>query len=128
MVSVENLTQPATVEWLSQGGRVVEAVRVDVAGSAPLDLGATMLIDDDIHIEGSVTGGCVDGALVQASARVLETGTPRPLTCGISGDVGPMCDGTVGIFLSELVEEHPAGLAAALVSRPIHSRRVAPVP
>jgi xanthine dehydrogenase accessory factor len=119
-VSVENLTHGAAVEWLSQGRRVVEAILVDVAGSAPLDLGATMLIDEDIHIEGSVTGGCVEGALVQESARVLETGTPRLLTFGISdevaGDVGLMCGGTVRIFLSELVDEHAAGLAAGLAA------------
>ena len=60
------------VDWLRDGRRVVGATLVETVGSAPLDPGAQMLIDDRTNIEGSVTGGCVEGALVEeagSSAR-----------------------------------------------------------
>src|ERR1700738_3618928 len=114
----ENLTQAALLRWRSQGRRVVVAMLVEVLGSAPLDLGATMLVDDAGHIEGSVTGGCVESALVQEAQRVLDGGPARLLTYGISDDVagqaGLMCGGTVRIFVSELAGEGAAAAGAAL--------------
>ncbi len=102
----EKLTQAALLQWLSEGRRVVEATLVEILGSAPLDLGSTMLIDDAGRIEGSVTGGCVEAALVQEAEQILAGGSPRLLTYGISdevaGQAGLMCGGTVRIFLSEL--------------------------
>lgn len=114
----ENLTQAALLRWRSQGRRVVVAMLVEVLGSAPLDLGATMLVDDAGHIEGSVTGGCVESALVQEAQQVLDGGPARLLTYGISDDVagqaGLMCGGTVRIFVSELAGEAAAAAGAAL--------------
>src|SRR5687768_7168442 len=51
------------LEWLGEGRRVVSATLVESIGSAPLEPGAEMLVDDSGRIEGSVTGGCVEGAL-----------------------------------------------------------------
>jgi len=114
----ENLTQAARLRWRSEGRRVVVAMLVEVLGSAPLDLGATMLVDDAGHIEGSVTGGCVESALVQEAQQVLDGGPARLLTYGISDDVGGaaglMCGGTVRIFVSELAGEAAAAAAVAL--------------
>src|SRR4051812_66061 len=47
--------------WLAEGRRVVAATLVETVGSAPLDPGAEMLLDDRGRIEGTVTGGCVEG-------------------------------------------------------------------
>ena len=52
-------TLPTAADWLRHGRRVVGATLVETIGSAPLDPGAQMLIDDQLTIEGSVTGGCV---------------------------------------------------------------------
>jgi xanthine dehydrogenase accessory factor len=57
----QDLTQEALRRWLSEGRRVVESLLVETLASAPLDIGATMLVDPEGHIEGSVTGGCVGG-------------------------------------------------------------------
>lgn len=108
-MQTDKLTQAALRQWLSEGRRIIEATLVEVLGSAPLDLGATMLIDDAGHIEGSVTGGCVEAALVQEAEQILAGSPPRLLTYGISdevaGEAGLMCGGTVRIFISELLDE-----------------------
>jgi len=69
----ENLTQAALLRWRSEGRRVVAAMLVEVLGSAPLGLGATMLVDDAGHIEGSVTGGCVASALSRKPNRLSSS-------------------------------------------------------
>jgi len=117
-MSVEEQTRAAALRWLSEDRRVAEAVLVEVLGSAPLSLGATMLVDEQAHIEGSVTGGCVEGALVEQAERVLAGASPRVHTFGISddlaGEVGLMCGGTVRILVSELTDESGPIVAAAL--------------
>jgi xanthine dehydrogenase accessory factor len=95
------------LEWLAAGRRVVSCTLVETVGSAPLDPGAAMLVDDSGRIEGSVTGGCVEGALVEEAQGVLAGAPPRVATYGISdqqaADVGLMCGGTVRVFVHELV-------------------------
>jgi xanthine dehydrogenase accessory factor len=106
---VVNATQEMAVAWLREGRRFVQALLIEVEGSAPLPEGAMMVIDEHGHIEGSITGGCVEGAVV-AEAEGIMAGDRGPgvLTYGISdelaGTVGLMCGGTVHIFISE-----PAG-------------------
>jgi xanthine dehydrogenase accessory factor len=92
-------------EWLGEGRRVVAATLIDRIGSAPLDPGAQMLVDDRGNIEGSVTGGCVEGALFEEAQRILAGEAPHVVTYGVSdeeaADVGLMCGGTVRVFLHE---------------------------
>src|SRR5919199_1884495 len=94
------------LEWLAEGRRVGAAKLVEAIGSAPLEPGAEMLVDDSGRIEGSVTGGCVEGALVEEAQGILAGAPPRVATYGISdqqaADVGLMCGGTVRLFLHEL--------------------------
>src|SRR3954466_8331483 len=94
------------LQWLAEGRRVIAATLVETVGSAPLDPGAQMLVDDTGRIEGSVTGGCVEGALVEEALGVLAGAPPRVATYGISDDqaigVGLMCGGTVRVFVHEV--------------------------
>ena len=94
------------LDWLGEGRRVVAATLVETLGSAPLDPGAEMLVDDGGRIEGSVTGGCVEGALVEEAHGILAGAPPRVATYGISDEqavgVGLMCGGTVRVFVHEL--------------------------
>ena len=63
----------ATVlEWLDQGRRVAAGTLVAIDGSAPLDVGASMYVDADGVIEGSVTGGCVESAVAQEALALLQ--------------------------------------------------------
>jgi xanthine dehydrogenase accessory factor len=104
------------LQWLDEGRRVVAATLVETVGSAPLDPGAEMLVDDTGRIEGSVTGGCIEGALVEEAQGVLAGAPPRVATYGITdqqaADVGLMCGGTVRVFVRELQEPQRAALAA----------------
>ena len=94
------------LRWLEEGRRVVAATLVEAIGSAPLDPGAEMLVDDLGRIEGTVTGGCVEGALVEEAHGILAGAPPRVATYGISDQqaagVGLMCGGTVRVFVREL--------------------------
>ena len=108
--------QQVALEWLEQGRRVVAASLIETLGSAPLDPGAEMLVDDTGRIEGSVTGGCVEGALVELSREILGGAPPQVVQYGISdgeaADVGLMCGGTVRLFVHELALQVRAPLAA----------------
>ena len=121
------LTAATVLEWLGEGRRVAAGLLVGIDGSAPLDVGASMYVDADGTIEGSVTGGCVESAVAQEAMALLEAGGPaRLVTYGISDDlagtVGLMCGGTVHILVHELDaasrEATEAGLAAFVEGRP----------
>ena len=105
-MDLERSLNATAVDWLSEGCRVVAAMLIDTDGSSPLDPGATMLVSDDGRIEGSVTGGCVEGALVEEAHEVLSGGGARVRTYGIADSdavsVGLMCGGTVHILVHEL--------------------------
>ena len=83
-------TQDTAITWLTEARRVVQALLVEVEGSAPLPVGAMMVIDDQGNIEGSITGGCVEGAVVTEAEELLAAGSPAPaklLRYGISDEL-----------------------------------------
>jgi xanthine dehydrogenase accessory factor len=104
---VVDATGDVAVSWLQDGRRFVQALLVEVEGSAPLPVGAMLVVDAGGAIEGSITGGCVEGAVVQEAEAILAAGHGgKVLTYGISdelaGTVGLMCGGVVHIFIDEL--------------------------
>lgn len=105
-------------DWLRDGRRVASALLVEVDGSAPLAEGATMLVDERGAIEGSITGGCVESAVVQEAEAVLGGAPPRVTTYGISdelaGAVGLTCGGIVHVFVHELADAAAEAELAAL--------------
>jgi xanthine dehydrogenase accessory factor len=120
-VSPLSSSEQIAVDWLREGRRVVSAALVERIGSAPLDPGAQMLIDDRGSIEGSVTGGCVEAALVEEAQRILAGGEARVVTYGISDDealgAGLMCGGTVRVFVHEYGDDARESLEAVAVAR-----------
>ena len=120
-VSALSSSERIAVDGLHDGRRVVSASLVERIGSAPLDPGAQMLIDDRGNIEGSVTGGCVEAALVDEAQQILAGGQPRLVTYGVSDEeaagVGLMCGGTVRVFLHEYRDGDLQTLEAAAVAR-----------
>lgn len=121
IVSAFSTSERIAADWLREGRRVVGATLVERIGSAPLDPGAQMLVDDRGSIEGSVTGGCVEAALVDEAARVLGGGEARVVTYGVSDEeaagVGLMCGGTVRVFVHEYRRESLGGLDAVAEAR-----------
>jgi xanthine dehydrogenase accessory factor len=92
--------------WQSAGRRVAVARVVGLEGSGPRDPGATMVVNEDGEVAGSVSGGCVEGAVVTEALEVLGSGTPRLVTFGYSDDeafaVGLTCGGTIHVFIEPL--------------------------
>jgi len=92
--------------WQAAGRRVAIARVIGVEGSGPRDPGATMAVSEDGEVAGSVSGGCVEGAVVTEALAVLETGTPRICTFGYSDDeafaVGLTCGGTLHVLVEPL--------------------------
>ncbi len=93
--------------WKSAGQRVAIARVVDIEGSGPRDPGAAMAVNDQGEVAGSVSGGCVEGAVVGEALELLRgTRGPGVTTFGYSDDeafaVGLTCGGTIHLFVEEL--------------------------
>jgi xanthine dehydrogenase accessory factor len=93
--------------WRAAGRQVAIARVVGVEGSGPRDPGATMVVNDLGEVAGSVSGGCVEGAVVTEALAVLAGERPRGVvTFGYSNDeafaVGLTCGGTVHLFVEPL--------------------------
>jgi len=95
-------------KWRAEGRRVALATVVETWGSAPRTVGGKMAVSDDRRIAGSVSGGCVEGAVVEAAGEVLASGTPRLLKFGVADDtawsVGLACGGAIEVFVEPLAE------------------------
>ena len=93
--------------WRSEGKKIAVARVVGIEGSGPRLPGATMAVSDAGEVAGSVSGGCVEGAVVTEALGVLEgDGRPKLCTFGYSDDeafaVGLTCGGTIRVFVESL--------------------------
>lgn len=93
--------------WRADGLRIAVARVVDIEGSGPRDPGAAMAVNERGEVAGSVSGGCVEGAVVGEALGVLAGERPPGIvTFGYSDDeafaVGLTCGGTIRLYLEEL--------------------------
>ena len=92
--------------WRAAGKRVAVARVVGLDGSGPRDPGAAMVVNEDGEVAGSVSGGCVEGAVLTEALGVLEGGRSKVCTFGYSDDeafaVGLTCGGTIHVFVEPL--------------------------
>jgi xanthine dehydrogenase accessory factor len=92
--------------WRREGTRVAIARVVDLDGSGPREPGAAMAVNERGEVAGSVSGGCVEGAVVTEALDVLESNDRRVVTFGYSDDqafaVGLTCGGTIHLFVEPL--------------------------
>ena len=93
--------------WRAAGHRVAIARVVGLDGSGPRDPGATMVVNDAGEVAGSVSGGCVEGAVVGEALAVLEGTKERGVVSfGYSDDeafaVGLTCGGTIHLYVEPL--------------------------
>lgn len=93
--------------WTGRGERVAIATVVGVKRSAPRAPGAKMAVNEHGEVSGAVSGGCVEGAVVEAAAGVLRGDGPKLLHFGIADseawDVGLPCGGEIDVFVEEYV-------------------------
>ncbi len=92
--------------WREQGNAIALATVIQTWGSAPRGVGAKMALTSTGQIAGSVSGGCVEGAVVEAGVQVLKTGQPQLLHFGVADEtawsVGLACGGKIEVFVQSL--------------------------
>ncbi|MGO7031801.1 XdhC family protein [Rhizobium ruizarguesonis] len=103
-----NLTDPLlTAElWMVAGRAVAIATVIETWGSAPRPVGSHLVVDGDGNFEGSVSGGCVEGAVVTAAAEVIGAGKAQMLEFGVADETawraGLSCGGRIRVFVERL--------------------------
>jgi xanthine/CO dehydrogenase XdhC/CoxF family maturation factor len=92
--------------WKNSGRAVAVATVVETWGSAPRPVGSHLVIDADGNFHGSVSGGCVEGAVVAEAGDVIGTGKPRMLEFGVADEtawqVGLSCGGRIKVYVERL--------------------------
>ena len=93
-------------EWHREGKDVALATVVSTWGSSPRPAGSQLAVDQDGRMVGSVSGGCIEGAVVTEGLGVIRDGTPRLLDFGVTDeqawDVGLACGGKVQVYVERL--------------------------
>ncbi len=117
--------------WFTAGQGAVLATVVETWGSAPRPAGAQMAVSGDGRIAGSVSGGCVEGAVVAEAIDALADGRSRVLSFGVSDDdafaVGLACGGTIRVLVEPVGGALPEDVLAELVAARAARRPVAVV-
>jgi xanthine dehydrogenase accessory factor len=115
-------------DWAAAGSRVAIATLVEAAGSAPRPIGSRLVVAEDSRLAGSVSGGCVEGAIIEQALEAMQTGRSRLLHYGISDeaawDVGLTCGGEIDVFLEPL-DANRLRLYLAVADAVAHQRPVA---
>jgi xanthine dehydrogenase accessory factor len=108
------------LDWHRQGKGAVLATVIETWGSAPRRVGSQLVIGADMAMMGSVSGGCVEGAVVEEAMVALEDGKPRVLTFGVSDEaafaVGLACGGTIRVLLEPVGKALPERILTELVA------------
>lgn len=93
-------------EWRRGGKGVALATVVSTWGSSPRPVGSQLAVDEAGDFVGSVSGGCIEGAVIQEALDVIAKGEPRLLAFGVSNeqawDVGLTCGGKVQVFVERI--------------------------
>ena len=92
--------------WLDSGKHVALATVVETWGSSPRPAGSNLLISSDGSFQGSVSGGCVEGAVISAGQEVIQEGRARTLEFGVTDDeaweVGLACGGQIVVLIEPI--------------------------
>ena len=106
MLTREEDVLAAAEAWREGGRDVAIATVVETWGSAPRPVGSHLVIDGDGNFLGSVSGGCVEGAVVEEASEVIASGEPRVLEFGVADEtawrVGLSCGGRIKVFVEKL--------------------------
>lgn len=90
-------------QWRAAGRSAALATVVSTWGSSPRPAGSHLVVDDAGNFLGSVSGGCIEGAVIEAAAQVMASGSPRLMEFGVSDEqawqVGLACGGRVQVYV-----------------------------
>ncbi|MDE0887188.1 MAG: XdhC family protein [Myxococcota bacterium] len=105
MADGEKLLELAAA-WVGEGTGVAIATVIETWGSSPCPPGSQLVVNTRGDFRGSVSGGCIEGAVVAEAARVIAAGKPTRLSFGVSDamawEVGLACGGEIEIYLEPL--------------------------
>lgn len=120
--------------WLDEGRRVALATVAKTWGSAPRRAGSQLVVDGEMRFEGSISGGCVEGAVITEAMEAMADGRCRMLSFGVSDDdafaVGLACGGEIAVMVEPLgigagpTRDEIAALVAARAAREAVIREV----
>ncbi|MEP9347742.1 XdhC family protein [Xanthobacter sp. KR7-225] len=103
MEAQDNDVLAAAEAWRRNGRKVALATVMETWGSAPRPVGSHLVIDADGNFLGSVSGGCVEGAVVTEAGAVIATGKPKMLEFGVADEtawrVGLSCGGRICVYV-----------------------------
>lgn len=106
MISTETDILRAAEDWARSGRGVAIATVVETWGSAPRPTGSNLVIDEEGNFLGSVSGGCVEGAVVTEAMDVIESGKSRLLEFGVADEtawrVGLSCGGRIRVYVERV--------------------------
>ena len=105
-VSQDDDVLGAAAAWRKSGKGVALATVVNTWGSSPRPVGSALAVDDTGKFVGSVSGGCIEGAVADAARQTMQTGAPQLLDFGVSNEraweVGLACGGKVEVFVERV--------------------------
>ena len=106
MLATEEDILTKAAQWREAGRGVAIATVTETWGSAPRPVGSHLVIDEEGNFLGSVSGGCVEGAVVTEAMDVIEAGAPRTLEFGVADEtawkVGLSCGGRIKVYVERL--------------------------
>ena len=107
MSAPDNTILDQAARWLDEGRAVALATVIETWGSAPQPVGSQLAVDGEGNFAGSVSGGCVEGAVVTEAIDVIASGKPKVLAFGVADEtaweVGLACGGKIRIYVEPLV-------------------------
>src|SRR6266849_5331702 len=116
----EVLTELKT--WTKTGEQVALATVVETWGSSPRPLGSKMVVTRSGKMAGSVSNGCIEGAVFEESQKVLKAGAPKLAAFGVTDDVafsvGLACGGHIEVFIQPLSRAHKQLIELLDANRP----------
>ena len=103
-------------DWQAQGHQLAVAIVISTWGSSPRQVGSLMLVRQDMQLAGSVSGGCIEGAVIEAALQAVQSGTGQRLDFGVADEtaweVGLSCGGRISVLVLPVADE---GLPAAIL-------------
>lgn len=116
----DHLLAQTALDWHRAGARVAIAIVVETWGSAPRAVGSWLVMDQDARMAGSVSGGCVEGAVITQALEAMTDGKPRLLDFGVSDDeafaVGLACGGRIRVLVDVVGASMPLDVLEQLAT------------
>jgi len=102
----DNELRSMALDWLQEGRGVAIATVVETWGSAPRRSGSHLIVDQEGHFAGSVSGGCVEADVIVAASECIESGAPKVLEFGVEDEtawrVGLPCGGRIRVYVEKV--------------------------